>query len=91
MPAADYSLLLTPPAQRSLDRLPGKAAAAVAEFLVGDLLAAPGRVGKPLRGELLGLHCARRGPYRVVYDIDDIARQVRVLLIDHRADIYRTR
>jgi mRNA-degrading endonuclease RelE of RelBE toxin-antitoxin system len=34
---------------------------------------------------------ARRGPYRIVYDIDDDRRAVRVLRIDHRADIYRPR
>lgn len=72
-----------------MDRLPEAAAAAVAEFLVGALLADPRRVGRPLRRELAGLWCARRGPYRVVYDIDDDANEVRVLRIDHRADIYR--
>lgn len=85
----DYGLLVTPPAQRALDRLPERVAAAIAELLTGDLLAAPRRVGKPLRRELVGIWSARRGAYRVLYEIDDEKQRVVVLRIDHRADIYR--
>ena len=85
----DYGLLVTPPAQRALDRLPERIAAAVAELLTGDLLVAPRRVGKPLRRELTGIWSARRGSYRVLYEIDDERLRVVVLRIDHRADIYR--
>ena len=85
----DYGLLVAPPAQRALDRLPERIAAAVAELLTGDLLVAPRRVGKPLRRELTGIWSARRGSYRVLYEIDDKRRRVVVLRIDHRADIYR--
>jgi mRNA interferase RelE/StbE len=42
-----------------------------------------------LRFELEGLHSAHRGDHRVVYRIDDRRRRVEVLVIDHRADIYR--
>lgn len=83
-------LLVTPPAQRALDRLPERVAAAIAEFLTGDLLVAPQRVGKPLRRELAGIWSARRGPYRVIYQIDDDGTPLVVVLrIDHRADVYR--
>jgi mRNA-degrading endonuclease RelE of RelBE toxin-antitoxin system len=85
----DYGLLVTPPAQRALDRLPGRVAAAIAELLTGDLLDAPRRVGKPLLRELAGIWSARRGSYRVLYEIDDEKKRVVVLRIDHRADIYR--
>jgi mRNA-degrading endonuclease RelE of RelBE toxin-antitoxin system len=85
----DYDLLVTPPAQRALDRLPERVAAAIAELLTGDLLAAPRRVGKPLRRELSGIWSARRGSYRVLYEIDEQKHRIVVLRIDHRADIYR--
>lgn len=85
----EYHLLVTPAAQRGLDRLPESAAAAVVEFLLGDLLTTPGRVGKPLRAELAGTWSARRGPYRVVYAIEDDV--IAVLRIEHRADVYRRR
>jgi mRNA interferase RelE/StbE len=79
------------PARRALERLPAKVAVAVLDFLLGPLLENPRRVGKTLRGELKDLHVARVGAYRVVYEIDAPARTVRVLFIDHRADIYRPR
>jgi len=43
-----------------------------------------------LRRELAGLWAARRGPYRVVYEIDDEAMTISVLRVDHRADVYRS-
>lgn len=59
--------------------------------MLGALVENPRRVGHRLRYDLEGLWAARRGPYRVVYEIDDEARRVRVLRVDHRADVYRTR
>jgi mRNA-degrading endonuclease RelE of RelBE toxin-antitoxin system len=71
--------------------LPLAVAAAVTEFLTGVLLDSPQRVGKPLTRELAGYHCARRGTYRVIYRIDETARAVHVVRIDHRADVYHSR
>jgi mRNA interferase RelE/StbE len=31
----------------------------------------------------------RQGPYRVVYEIDDAAKVVRVVKVGHRRDVYR--
>ena len=87
-----YELVLTPPAARALrSGLPESVAAAVIEFLTGALVENPQRVGKPLRGELAGIHSARRGTYRVLYRINDEQREVVVLRIDHRRDAYRPR
>lgn len=91
MSRPDYRLVVAPSAERALGRLPQRAAAAVVEFMVGPLVEAPGRVGHPLQRELAGLFAARRGPYRVVYEIDDEDRAVIVLRIDHRSDVYRPR
>jgi mRNA-degrading endonuclease RelE of RelBE toxin-antitoxin system len=78
------------PARRRLDRLPISVAAAVLETLEA-IASNPRRLGKPLRFELEGCWSARRGPYRVVYRIDDEARVVSVLAVAHRADVYRPR
>lgn len=51
----------------------------------------PRRVDHPLQRELAGLCSARRGAYRVVYEIDDEEHLVVVLRIDHRSDVYRPR
>jgi mRNA-degrading endonuclease RelE of RelBE toxin-antitoxin system len=48
-------------------------------------------VGKALHNELKGVHSARRGAFRVPYQIDDGIRLVTVLRVEHRADVYRPR
>lgn len=86
-----YRLVVAASAERTLRRLPERVAAAVVEFMLGLLRSDPSRVGHLLRRELEGLHSARRGPYRIVYEIDDATRTVSVLRIDHRSDVYRNR
>ncbi|MFO7589390.1 MAG: type II toxin-antitoxin system RelE/ParE family toxin [Acidimicrobiia bacterium] len=86
-----WSLQVAASAERTLSRLPEGVAAAIVEFLVGPLLEAPARVGKPLQRELAGYHSARRGAYRIVYRIVTEHHVVRVVRIEHRADVYRSR
>lgn len=90
MSEAPYDLILTPPATRAVQsELPEGVAAAVIEFLTGVLVENPHRVGKRLRGDLAGIFSARRGTYRVLYRINEAQREVVVLRIDHRRDVYR--
>lgn len=84
-----FAIAWAAPARRAVSRLPEKVATAVVEFLYGSLAASPHRVGKPLNLGLSGLHNARRGDYRVMYRIDDLRRQVTVMAIEHRSDVYR--
>jgi mRNA interferase RelE/StbE len=84
-----YQVQLTARAARDLQRLPEKVATACAEFIFGPLVENPWRVGKPLRDELVGLHSARRGDYRVVYAIVDGIRRIEIVHIDRRSDVYR--
>jgi mRNA interferase RelE/StbE len=78
-------------ALRSLDRLPHKIGKACIEFIYGGLAENPRRVGWALRFDLDGKHSARRGDFRIVYEIDDHRRVVTVLAIGHRSDLYRRR
>jgi mRNA interferase RelE/StbE len=84
-----WELAVAPSAEQPLARLPERIAPAIVEFMLGPLTENPHRVGHPLQRELVGLWSARRGAYRVIYEIDDDQRRVTVLRIDHRADIYR--
>lgn len=88
-PGDPYELRVAGPSVRQLDRLPEKIAAAIVEFMLGPLLDHPHRVGGALRRELAGMYSARRGAYRVIYRVDESARRVVVLRIDHRSTIYR--
>ncbi len=88
----DYELIVTPPAARAIsEQLPEPVAAAVIEFLTSTLIREPRRVGKQLRRELDGIWSARRGTYRVLYRIHEDAREVIVLRVEHRSDVYRPR
>ena len=93
MSAEPYELGLTRPARRAIaEVLPEDVAAAAVEFITGPLLAAPYRIGKPLRGELAGFHSARLGSqWRVLYRIDESKHAVIVQDIQHRSTAYRRR
>jgi mRNA interferase RelE/StbE len=88
-PSDAYELRVTGPAQRQLDRLSAGTAAAIVEFMLSALVENPHRVGGRLQRQLAGLHSARRGAYRVFYEIDD-EHHVIVLRIDHRSRVYRS-
>lgn len=85
-----YTVTFSPTAIRDMERIPPRIVPAIVEFVYGDLADNPQRVGKPLSRELEGKHSARRGPYRVIYSIDDAVLAVSILRVDHRADVYRT-
>jgi mRNA interferase RelE/StbE len=86
-----YEVEITPEGLRHLNRLPEKVRTAALELVLGALSVEPRRVGKPLVGELAGLWSARRGDYRVVYEIDEDATVVLVHRVQHRRDVYRPR
>jgi mRNA-degrading endonuclease RelE of RelBE toxin-antitoxin system len=87
---ARYELVVTAPAARALrEKLPEAVAFAVIDFITGALLENPKLVGAPLRGELDGIWSARRGTYRVLFRVDEENREVIVLRVGHRRDIYR--
>ena len=85
-----YRLVLMPSAVKALDtKLKPAVAFALYEFMNGILCEEPRRVGKPLTTPFEGYLSARRGAYRMIYRNEDSDRTVRVLTIDHRADVYR--
>ena len=85
-----WRVVVMPPARREFDKLPISVAAAVLETL--DAIAEnPRRLGKPLMLEHEGRLSARRGPYRIIYELEEDERLVRVVAIGHRRDVYRRR
>lgn len=89
MSRGPYEVDWTRSALRGLDRIPEKAASACVEFVCGALADNRQRVGRELRFELTGKRSARRGDFRVIYQIVDEERVVTVIAIDHRSDVYR--
>ena len=84
-----YEVRFAASARRNLRHIPPRIVPAIVEFAYGDLAREPRRVGKPLERELAGTFSARRGPYRLLYRVDDKAARIYILRIDHRADVYR--
>lgn len=85
-----YRVELSGAAKRALTEvLPETVAIACWEFIRGPLAENPHRVGKPLRDRLEGRHSARRGEFRVIYQILDDRIVVRAIHIAHRWDVYR--
>jgi mRNA interferase RelE/StbE len=84
-----YEVIFTRSARKALETtLPEAVAAAAFEFIVGPLAENPQRVGKPLDPPLEPLYSARRGEYRILYDIDDERIIIRIVTIAHRRDAY---
>lgn len=86
-----YRVTLSHQARRALEfDLPEAVAAACAQFLATALASDPRRVGKQLRPPLFPLFSARRGEFRIIYQIHDDRVVVHVVSIRHRRDAYRT-
>ena len=85
-----YEVIFSPTARREMSSVPPRVIPAIVELVYGDLAAFPRRVGKPLERELAGSFSARRGSYRILYDVDDDAQRVNILRVAHRADVYRS-
>jgi len=84
-----YRVELTRRARRSLsEELPETVAAACWEFISGPLAEDPHRVGNALRDVLSGRYSARRGEFRVIFEIHETVVVVRVIDVRHRRDAY---
>lgn len=86
-----YEVEITPAGLRHLDRLPENVRAAALESILGPIAENPQRLGKPLLGELEGLWSARRGDYRIIYEVFEDERIVLIHRVQHRRDVYRPR
>lgn len=86
-----YEVEITPEGLRHLKKLPAKVRAAVVAAIFDTIAADPHRAGKPLRGELEGLRSARRGDFRIVYEIEEQPNVVLIHWVQHRRAAYRRR
>jgi mRNA-degrading endonuclease RelE of RelBE toxin-antitoxin system len=84
-----YEVEITPEGLRHLHRLPQKVRAAALETILGPIADNPQRLGKPLLGELEGLRSARRGDFRIIYEILESDNVVLIHRVQHRRDVDR--
>ena len=84
-----YEVEITPEGLRHFNRLPGNVRHAALETIFGPIAENPQRLGKPLVGELDGLRSARRGDYRIIYEILEVDEVVLIHRVQHRREVYR--
>lgn len=80
-----YKVIMTTTARRGLHALPLD----VAEQIAGAIAGSPHRLGKELDVPFEGIYSARRGSYRILYEIDEHAESITIVAIGHRRDVYR--
>jgi mRNA-degrading endonuclease RelE of RelBE toxin-antitoxin system len=86
-----YEIEITAEGLRHLNKLPEKVRLAALESIFGPIAENPNRLGKPLVGELEGLWSARRGDYRIIYEIFEDEQIALIHRVQHRRDAYRPR
>jgi prevent-host-death family protein len=64
-----YEVEITPEGLRHLNKLSPKIQDAALASVFGQIAANRARLSKPLLGELVGLRSAKRGDYRIIYQI----------------------
>ena len=86
---ARYSLEIKRSAAREIDHLPTKKER---RLVVNRITAVADEPRPPGSEKLVGgeRYRVRQGHYRIVYEVDDAARIVRVVKVGHRRDVYRT-
>lgn len=84
---ASYSLYIKPSAGKELEALPARDRQRIVARIqaLADEPRPPGC--EKLSGEQK--YRVRQGPYRVLYTVDDGAREVVVVKIGHRREVYR--
>lgn len=82
-----YEVLLTREAEKQLKSVDKRYQKAIAGALLR--LGANPQIGEPLAYELKGQFRIRVSRYRIVYEINHAQKEISVLMIEHRKDVYR--
>ena len=82
-----YEVVLTAEAEKQLNSIDKRYQRAIANALIR--LGGNPTLGKPLAYDLKGSFRIRVSRYRIVYDINHAKREIQVLIIEHRKDVYR--
>jgi mRNA interferase RelE/StbE len=85
--ALRYTVLIKRPAEREMDALHPEIFRRVTRAILALETDPRGHGSKKLRGK--EAYSRRVGRYRIVYTIDDDAREVEVVAVGHRREVYR--
>lgn len=82
-----YEVLLTREVEKQLNSIDRRYQKAITQALLR--LEANLQIGEPLAYDLKGKFRIRVSRYRIVYEINHFKKQIFVLMIEHRKDVYR--
>lgn len=71
------------------ETLPRKIAEAAFAFIEGPLAENPYRVGKQLNEPFFPAYSARRGEYRIIYQIDEDQVLIEIINVNRRSDVFK--
>jgi mRNA interferase RelE/StbE len=83
-----FTLVILPEALRYVERLPKQVRGNIRSRLDGLAALPQPQMAKPLKG-MKGTWRLRVGDYRIIYRIDHAQRQVTVIHVGNRKDVYR--
>ncbi len=81
-----YEIEITTEGLRHLDKLPETVRHGAVASMFMPISGNPNRLGKPLVGELEAVWSARRGDYRIIYEIFEDDEVVLIHRVQHRRD-----
>ena len=83
-----YSVVFSPVADKYLDNLSQALVNRIFKK-IQSILEDPRDHSKPLKGQSPPIYSLRVGDYRVLFELDDEAMEMVVLLVRHRSVVYR--
>ncbi len=86
-----YEIEITAEGLRHLTKLPEEVRHAALGSIFGPIADNLNRLSRPLVGELEGLWSARRGDYRIIYEIFEDDQIVLIHRVQHRRHAHRPR
>ncbi len=87
---AEYRLLIKPSAAKEIDAIGIKRDRQRLVGRIQSLATEPRPSGCEKIAGPVALFRVRRGPYRVIYTVDDARRSVEVIKVGHRREVYRS-
>lgn len=85
----DYNIRWHDKAVNDLKKLNKDHSKRIINKIKNHLVKDPASLGKPLKGMFKGMYRYRFGDYRVLYIIDNEDREISIMTVGHRKDVYK--
>ena len=87
----DYSVIWHEKALEDLKKINKDISRKIIDRVKKHLSIEPMSSGKQLKGKFKGMYRYRYRDYRIIYIIDSLKRMIKILQVEHRKNIYKSR